>query len=183
MTEHPNFDGEPAAPEPSLAHRLAALVKRGPRGNANPPGATRPDAGIAALVAVLIAAGPLLTIGGATLLTARQRIAAARLADEASPRIKAARNAVEARGQIAALLGRPPLGATIEALARVLPPDAALVRAGRTAQGLLEIEVEVPDPDKLRAALRRAPAFARLRNTGQRQADAKMIVTFAGTAP
>ena len=169
---------EPAAPAPSLADRLAAFARR----DARPAGAAHwSDGSIAALVAALIIAGPLLTIAGAKLLAGQQRAAAARLADEAAPRIEAGRTAAEARAQIDAVLRGRPLGATIEALARALPAEATLVRAGRTAQGVLEIEVAAPDPDKLRAALRRAPAFARLRNPGQRQADAKMIVTFAGT--
>ncbi|MDP5281230.1 hypothetical protein Q9Q95_20055 [Sphingomonas sp. DG1-23] len=141
------------------------------------------DGGVAALVAALIVAGPLLTIAGAKLLTVQQRVAAKRIERDAAPRIAAAKAATEARGQIDAVLRRPTLGSTIEALARALPADATLVRAGRTAQGAVEIDVAAADPDKLRGALRRAPAFMRLRNTGQRQADTKMIVTFAGTTP
>jgi hypothetical protein len=181
--------GEPdpeaaAIASPSLAHRLLALAKRRPPGVAHPASAARwSDASVAALVAVLIAAGPLLTIGAARLLAGQQRAAAARLETEASPRIEAARAAAEAREQMDAVLRRRTLSATIEALARALPADATVVRAGRTAQGVLEIEIAAADPDQLRAALRRAPTFARLRNTGQRQADAKMIVAFVGTAP
>ena len=176
-------DPEPVPPPPSLAQRLAA-IGRGRLADAKKQadGAKWPEASLAALVAVLIAAGPLLTIGGATLLTERQRAASTRLEAEASPRIEAARAAAEARGQMDAVLRRRTLAATIEALARALPADATLVRAGRNAQGVLELEIATPDPDRLRSALRRAPAFARLRNTGQRQADTGMIVLFAGTA-
>lgn len=176
-------DSEPAPPAPSLAQRLAA-IGRGRRAGAGKQAnaAKWPEASIAALVAALIAAGPLLTIGGATLLTGRQHDAIARLGAEAAPRIEAARAAAEARGQMDAVLRRRTLAATIETLARALPADATLVRAGRTAQGVLELEIATPDPDRLRSALRRVPAFARLRNTGQRQADTKMIVLFAGTA-
>lgn len=177
-------DPETFAPAPSLAHRLMVLARRRRSDAVSPPAAASwSQNSVAALVTLLIAAGPLLTIAGAKLLAAQQRAAAARIESEAAPRIGAAKAAGEARAQIDAVLRRPTLGATIEALARALPADAALVRAGRTAQGVLEIEVAVADPDRLRAALRRAPAFARLRNTGQRQADAKMIVTFAGTTP
>jgi hypothetical protein len=179
--------GEPdpaAAPAPSLTQRLVAAARPRPRVAAQPGNASEwSDGSVAALVAVLIAVGPLLTIAGAKLLTAQQRAAAAKLETEVAPRIAAARAAVEARQQIDALLRRRALGATIEGLARALPPEATLIHAGRTAQGLVEIEVEAPDPDQLRAALRRTPMFARLRNTGQRQGDAKMIVTFAGTVP
>ncbi|ATY32032.1 hypothetical protein [Sphingomonas psychrotolerans] len=177
-------DLETSAPAPSLVHRLVAVARRRRAGAAGTPATTAwPQGRIAALVGVLIAAGPLTTIAGAKLLAGQQRAAAARIEGDASPRIAAAKAATEARAQIDAVLRRGTLGATIEALARALPADATLVRAGRTAQGVLEIEVAAADPDRLRAALRRAPAFARLRNTGQRQADAKMIVTFAGAAP
>jgi len=176
---------DPAAdPHPSLAQRLAATAKRWPAGVVRGSGATRwSESSVAAIVALLIVAGPTLTIAGARLLATQQRAAAARLEAEAAPRIEAGRAASEARRQIDAILRRGTLGATIEGLARALPRDATLVRAARTAQGVLEIDVAAADPDQLRAALRRAPAFARLRNTGQRQADARMIVTFAGTTP
>ncbi|MDT8757106.1 hypothetical protein MZO42_00200 [Sphingomonas psychrotolerans] len=159
-------------------------MRRGPgaeRSSGNT--STWSDGSVAMLVALLIATGPLLTIAGAKLLSARQRAAAAKLEGEAAPRIAAARNATEAHQQLDGVLRRRALGPTMEALARALPQDAVLVRAARTSEGIVEIEVEVADPDKLRAALRRSPTFARLRNTGQRQADARMIVTFAGTAP
>ena len=170
-------DPQPAPPEPSLAQRLAAI------GRGRPVGAAKwPEGRLAPLVAVLIAAGPLLTIGGATLLTGRERAASVRLEAEATPRIEAARAATEARGQMDAVLRRRTLAATIEILARALPADATLVRVERTAQGALELEIATPDPDRLRSALRRAPALARLRNTGQRQSDSGMIVLFAGTA-
>jgi hypothetical protein len=182
---HPGSpDPETSAPAPSLAHRLAALARRRRSGVANPPAATGwSQNSVGALITLRIVMGPLLTIAGAKLFAAQQRAAEARIGSEEAPRIAAAKAATEARTQIDAVLRRPTLGATIEALARALPADATLVRAGRTAQGVLEIEVAAADPDRLRAALRRAPAFARLRNTGQRQADAKMIVTFAGTTP
>ncbi|MEI9851845.1 MAG: hypothetical protein WDN24_14570 [Sphingomonas sp.] len=72
---------------------------------------------------------------------------------------------------------RPTIGATLDALARALPPEASLIRAGRDAQGLLTVEVAAPDPDQLRAAIRRDPLLAALRDTGQRQQEATMIVT------
>jgi hypothetical protein len=179
-----NPDPEPTASAPSLAQRLAALARARVDDARSPRDAARwPKGSVAALVAALIAAGPLLTIGGAKLLAGQQRSAAAALESDASPRIEAARAAEAARNQMAAVLRRPALGATIEALARALPSDATLLRAERNPAGALELEIATPDPDRLRAALRRAPAFARLRNTGQRRADAKMIVLFAETAP
>jgi hypothetical protein len=169
-------------PAPSLTQRLAAAARTRLPHATRPEGRKWPEGSMAALVAVLIAAGPLLTIGGAKLLAGRERAAVARLAAEASPRIDAARAAAEARVQLGVVLRRPTLGATIEALARALPADATLVRAERNAQGGIEFDIAAADPDRLRSALRRAPALARLRNTGQRQADGRIIVTFAGTA-
>jgi hypothetical protein len=173
-------DPEPAPP-PSLAQRLSAHAKRRPAAGAQSSGGAWPEGSIAALVALLIILGALLTIGGARLLAAQQRAATARLDADAAPRIEAARAAAEARGQIDAVLRRMSLGATLEALARALPADATLIRAARTGEGVLEIDVAASDPDQLRAALRRTPALARLRNTGQRQAEGRMIVTFVGT--
>jgi len=133
-------------------------------------------------VAVLILAGPLLTIGGAQVLADQQRATASRIEAEVAPRIAAAAAAAEARTQMNALLRRRTLGATIETLARALPADATLVRAERNMQGRLALEIATADPDRLRPALRRVPTLARLRNTGQRQADAAMIVLLEGTA-
>lgn len=175
-------DPEPARPAPSLAERLATVGRgRGP--DAAPANrTTRWPGSLAALVAMLIVTGPLLTIGGAKLLEGWQKAAHARLEAEAQPRIEAARAATAAREQMDAVLRRRTLAATIEALARALPADATLVRAERTAQGALELEIAAPDPDRLRAALRRVPALARLRNTGQRQADTRIIVVLSGNA-
>ena len=69
------------------------------------------------------------------------------------------------------------------AIAQALPPEAALLGASRNRDGLLEIEVRTPDPDKLRAALRRQPSLGGLRDAGQRQSDASMIVTFRQVQP
>jgi hypothetical protein len=135
-----------------------------PDRSARRPATTRWSEGsVAAIVALLIVAGPLLTIAGAKLLAGQQRAAAARLEGEASPRIEAARAATEARQQIDAVLRRRTLGATIEALARALPRDATLVRAARTAQGVLEIDVAAADPTSFVprcAACRRSPGCA-----------------------
>lgn len=168
---------DPKSTSPSLAQRLLAF-RRAPAGG----GAGWPEGKVAIMVALLLLAGPLLTIGGARLLAERQRAAATRIEAEAAPRIAAAEAAEAARAQLGAVLRRRPLGATIETLARALPADATLVRAERTAQDRLALEINTSDPDRLRAALRRIPALARLRDTGQRQADAAMIVLLEGTA-
>jgi hypothetical protein len=160
-------------PQLSLVQRLLA-------GSASEH-ARWPEGRVAIAVALLIVAGPLLTIGGARILSERHRVATARIEAEVAPRIAANAAAAEARSQLSAILRRRTLGATVEALARALPADATLVHAERNAQGRLALEIATADPDRLRAALRRVPAFTRLRNTGQRQADAAMIVLLEGT--
>lgn len=146
-----------------------------------PPG--RHELRIAVAVAVLLVLGPLATIVGANILASRARAEAARLDATASPRVAARAAAERDRAALATLLRRPTVGATIEAIAQALPPEAALLGASRNRDGLLEIEVRTPDPDKLRAALRRQPSLGGLRDAGQRQADASMIVTFRQVQP
>lgn len=168
--------------QPSLAQRMLAMARRVPARGSATGRAGLPERRTAAVVALLIVAGPLLTIGGAQVLAERQRMAAAGMEGEAEPRIAAAKAAIEARSQMDAVLRRRTLGSTVEALARALPADATLARAERDAQGRVALEIATVDPDRLRAALRRVPALARLRNTGQRQTDAAMIVLLEGTA-
>lgn len=162
----PDRDPAPDA-SATLAARVGALLRA--------PG--WPDRELAVAVAIFIALGPLLTIAGAQLLAGRDRVAAQRLHDDLEPRLAAERAAREARSEIASIVGRPAIGTTLEALARGLPADAMVVRAERTAKGALEIEISTPDPDKLRSAIRRDPALARLRDLNQRQSDTAMIVT------
>lgn len=131
----------------------------------------------AAAVAVLIALAPLLTIAGARLITRHERAEVARLVSDLAPRLAAEQAAQAARREIAAAVAHPPMATTLDSLARVLPPDATLFRAERTAKGALDLEVTTPDPDRLRAAIRRAPEFAGLRDSGQRQGDGAMLVS------
>ncbi|MBX3564078.1 MAG: hypothetical protein KF730_05810 [Sphingomonas sp.] len=131
----------------------------------------------AAAIAVLIALAPLLTIAGAKLLIRHERSAIVRLNDDLAPRLAVEQAAQTARTEIAAVVNRPPMGATLETLARALPADTMLARAERTAQGGLDLEVTTVDPDKLRAAIRRAPELAGLRDSGQRQGDGLMLVS------
>ena len=83
----------------------------------------------------------------------------------------------DARAELGRAAARPAIGVTLDALAGALPPDAALARVERTRQGMLELDIATPDPDALRAAVRRVPEFARLRDTSQRRTDAAMIVS------
>lgn len=133
---------------------------------------------LAAGVALLMAAGPIVTLAGADLLAARARSQAARIDAALAPRIAAERAAEQARAQMRTAIARPMLGGTLDAVARALPADATLLRAERTVDGALELEVSAPDPDRLRPALRSLPGIGVLRNTGQRHSDAGMIVSF-----
>jgi hypothetical protein len=133
--------------------------------------------GMAAALGALIAAGPLLTLAGANLLAAREKRASVALQDQLAPRLAAEETARAARAALANAAGRASAGEVLEVLAGVLPAEAALARIERTADGGLELDVTGGDPDGLRAAIRRAPEFAGMRNTSQRRTDATMIVS------
>lgn len=173
MTEGlPEPEDASPPPPPSLAERVARAGRA--RIAAAPAGDWRVGLG----VALLLAAGPLLTIGGAAVLRADARAEARRLDATAAPRAAAARASAEARAALAPVLARPSIGQTLEALARALPEEARLARAERTAQGALEVDIAAPDPDAVRAALRRDPALAGLRDVTQRRGEGAMIATF-----
>ncbi|MCW3847442.1 hypothetical protein OF829_09320 [Sphingomonas sp. LB-2] len=175
-------------PQGSLAARLGPAARgavarvRGWWANRPPVPAGKRDWWVAGGVAGLIAAGPVATILGAWLITGGVRAELAQLQEQAAPRAAAAQTAARDRAALVAMLRRPGLGATAEALARALPADAALIQAGRGRDGLLEIEIGAPDPDKLRAALRAEPALARLRDAGQQRGDLMMRVSFKEVA-
>ena len=160
----------------SLAGRLNAAARRWlTERQAMPAG--RREWWVAGAVGALIAAGPAATILGANLLAGDVRVQVAKLRAQAAPRAAAAQAATRERSELVALLRRPGLGATAEALARALPADASLLRVERNAAGLLEVDLTAPDPDRLRAALRREPALARLRDAGQQQGELAMTVS------
>ncbi len=137
---------------------------------------------VAVAVALLIAAGPLVTLLGADLLAGRARSDAARLSAGLAPRMAAEHGAEQARVQMGAAIARPMLGSTLEAVARALPANAAVVRAERMRDGALELEIATPDPDQLRPALRSLPRIGTFRNTGQRRGDTGMVASFRAEA-
>jgi len=163
-------DTDPPEPQAdSLSHRLAAALA----------GLRLPGGGRGAAVAfgLLLAAGPLLTLAGATLLARHEKRATLRLQEQVAPRLQAEAAAREARAALANAAGRAAPGVVLELLAGTLPPEAKLTRVERTGDGGLELDVTGSDPDALRAAIRRAPEFAGMRNTSQRRTDAAMIVS------
>lgn len=129
-----------------------------------------------AALALTIAAGPLLTIAGAALLSHAVARDEARIAATLAPRLAAAQERGRARQSLGRAIAAPGPAALLDQLAAALPSDATLVRAERRADGMTEIEVATGDPDALRAALRRTPALAGLRDVHQREADGRTIV-------
>lgn len=163
-------------PPSSLASRLPEILRGAlSRLPAIEPG--KREWWVAGAVGALIAAGPIFTLLGANVTAGSIGKQVRQLHEQAAPRDAAAQAAARERAELVALLRRPGLGASIEALARALPADASLVRVGRNAAGLLEADVNAPDPDRLRAALRREPALARLRDTGQQQGEVTMTIS------
>jgi hypothetical protein len=136
---------------------------------------------VAALIG-LIAMGPLLTIIGARLLEADALAAVARLRGEVAPRAAAAARDGEARRLLREAVHRPPVAVWLDRLASALPADARVGRMTLGADGATEIEIATPDPDQLRAALRRHPVMSGFREVGQRRDDALVLVTWRRTA-
>lgn len=153
---------EPRQPEPSVA---AAPIPE------------RSDRRVVAVVAVLLAAGPLATLAGAGLLERQIRAETAALAPKVTPLRARTAATMATRERLAEVLQRPTAGAVIERLAAALPGEARMLRAVVAAEGALEIEVLAPDPDVLRAALRREPLLAGLREVGQARTDGALRVT------
>ena len=172
----------PDPPRPSLVRQLLEHARAGrPRpAKSAPRTSNRRSAGPSwppFALAGLLTLAPLLTIGGAAIAERRTRAQIEGLAQEAEPKLAAARELDLAQVRLRGLLAMPTVGTSVNALARALPGDAALASVGRAANGTLAIEVAAPDPDRLRAALRRDPATSRLRDTGQRRGDGAMLVT------
>lgn len=170
------MDAIPPGESTSLAARLGAAL-RGVLSRRPAMRAGKREWWVAGAVGALIAAGPVATIVGANLLTGHAQGEVRQLSEKAAPRVAAEQAAGRDRAELVALLRRPGVGATVEALARVLPADSSLARIGRGRDGLLESDVTTPDPDALRAAIRREPALARLRDAGQQRGELTMTVS------
>lgn len=131
----------------------------------------------AAALAGMIALAPLATILGANLLQARAQAETARLTTQAAPRVKAAAQAQAAREALREATREQSVAVWLDRVAAAIPADARVARMAKAADGTLELEVSTPDPDLLRGALRRDPALAGFRETGQRRAGAMIAVT------
>ena len=128
-------------------------------------------------MAALLIAAPLATWAGAAWTAAGVRRDTAAIRAEAAPRLAAIAAREGARRELGALLQRDGVAATVESLARTLPREAVVGAAKRGSDGRLTIEVLAPDPDRLRAALRRSPVTARLRDVRQAGGPEGMMVT------
>lgn len=165
---------------PSLAERLIERARQRRAGSDRPRAF---DWRIALAIAALIWLGPLATMLGAHLLAEAVQRDAQALAARLAPRTAAREQAQAARARIGDALRGPGPAATAEALARALPPDARIARIARAPSGEVDLEVTAPDPDQLRAALRRAPGFARMRDVGQQAGDGGIVSRFRIAAP
>ena len=154
---------------PSLWEHAAGRLRRLPGPKSYAPA----FALLAAIPAVtaLIASGLALSddYGAAAL----RRVQAPRFAAIATVR----RNA-RARAAIASYIAARTLTADLEAVARLLPPDATLHAIERRADGTTRIEVDCTDPDALRRAFRPPAAPMAWRSVAQSVAeDAGVRVT------
>lgn len=75
-----------------------------------------------------------------------------------------------------------PVSVWLDKVARALPADARLSRMTKAADGAFEMEITAPDPDLVRGALRRDPAFAGFRETDQRRAGAMILIRYRRAA-
>ncbi|MEN2747506.1 hypothetical protein [Sphingomonas sp. T9W2] len=135
----------------------------------DPTARSRPDRA-SILLAIAILATPLLTLAGATLTTAQLRHETRTFTERSAPAVAVRAGQDRARALLADAWNGPTLGATLEAIARSLPEDAALLRVERGA-GPLTIDIAAPDPDRAVAALRRDPALGGLRAVAQSRTD------------
>ncbi|ODP39494.1 hypothetical protein BFL28_10095 [Sphingomonas turrisvirgatae] len=136
----------------------------------------------AAALIGLIALGPVLTIGGAKMLERDALATAARVQAEAAPRIAAAAQDHDARELLRAAVRRPTASVWLDRVAAALPAEARVARMTQAADGAVELEITAPDPDPVRTALRRDPAFAGFREAGQRRAGALILIRYRRAA-
>jgi len=160
-----------------MAQRLAAGAPRAPR---LPDGPV--DWRLALALAALIALGPLATITGAALIERSARVEAAQLTAQTALRLKAEAGAQAARTALREAVRHPGAAILLNHVAAAIPADARVARMRKAADGAMEIEITAPDPDLLRAAMRRDPALAAFRETGQRRAGAMIAVTMRRAA-
>ncbi|MEG3179679.1 hypothetical protein [Sphingomonas sp. LT1P40] len=154
------------------ARRLAVADVRAPRA-----AWAGVDWRFAAALAGVIALGPLATIVGAGVLERSVRAEAVRLETAASPRMKVEARERAAREMLRTAARDATVAVWLDRVAAALPSDVRVVGMAKLADGGMALEVSTPDPDLLRGRLRRNPALAGLRETGQRRSGAMIVVT------
>ncbi|WP_315764252.1 hypothetical protein [Sphingomonas sp. Y38-1Y] len=155
-----------ADPAPSLADRLGTAARRG-------EDTGRQGARIGWLLAVLLPAGPVLTMLGADWLAVRERAAAA---------VQTGGEASRAERHSLARLGGSGFAPVLDGVVRVLAAEDRLASLAvvRDEEGeRLGAEIATADPDRLRASLARAGA-GRFRVTGERRGEGVLIVSVEG---
>lgn len=174
---------------PSLFDRFGERVANGgwrlPRGRpAWPARLSRPTGTILAAAVLILATIPVTTAIGAWGLAGIDRWRAARIARGQAPAIAAYARvaAVErARADVAAVMAVPSLSGVVARLRAALPEEAGLAAMGIAEDGALTVEIETPDPDRLRGALAADSLLGSLRETGQTRTDGGTIrVVLAG---
>ena len=141
MAADPRPANDSAPIRPSLFDRAVEAARRDPTPPPAPRAPRPPIDRLSALLAVAIVATPLLTWGGAAILTARAQDEGRAIARRAAPVMAEQAAAHQAHTLLQQAWRGAPLGTTCESLARALPPDAALLRAERNAAGMIAIEV------------------------------------------
>jgi hypothetical protein len=173
-------------PPPSLAGRLGGWVRdrRRPRDLADTDSPKLIGRRwVMPALAMLVAAGPLATLIGASLLAHVTEGDTRWMEAARAPRRIAEARREAAHMSLSAAMVRPGPAALLDGVAAALPADAALVRAERRPDGALALEVSVSDPDALRSALRRVPALAGLRDVRQQEGEGRTLVLLRQVAP
>ncbi|KRB88238.1 MULTISPECIES: hypothetical protein [unclassified Sphingomonas] len=168
---------------PSLFDMLGERIARGgwrfPRLRpAWPARLARPSGAVLTGAALLLATVPFTTAIGAWGLVGLDRWQAARIAKRQAPAIAASVRvaAVErARDDVEAVMAVPSMSGLAGRLRALLPEEAGLVAMALAENGALTVEVETPDPDRLRTALAADPLFGALREIGQTRTEGATI--------
>lgn len=153
----------------SLGERIAAGGWRLPRWR---PTLRVPPRDIWWPALLILATIPFTTAIGAWTLTGIERWRAVRLAADAAPAIGRATEAIlaeEARRSAVSVMAAPSLSSLAARLRSALPEDAGLAGIALSDDGALSVEIETPDPDRLRTALAADPLLGALREIAQTQ--------------
>lgn len=164
----------PDTPAPSLAQRAAAWRPAAVRERGE-----RRSAGVAGRIALLIALGPVLAAGAATVDAMRLEREAAALRTREAVRLQDDAGRRRARA-IWDAAGAAHMAGPIDALARRLPADARIVSVAQDER--LAVRIATIDPDALRQAMRGEVALRDLRETAQARAGEGMVVTMQSGA-